>query len=91
MIQNVSLPSEINQQMSGKTLVRSKQEYEVMEQNFEMQSIRLKNETAKLKLEHKEMQEMARVEGQRDVQVGRRAVCGCFHAFIHSFIHSFVF
>jgi len=62
-----------------------------MEQNFEMQSIRLKNETAKLKLEHKEMQEMARVEGQRDVQVGRRAVCGCFHAFIHSFIHSFVF
>ena len=68
MIQNVSLPDDINQQMSNKTLVRSKQEYEVMEQNFEMQSIRLKNETAKLKLEHTEAQEMARIEGQKETQ-----------------------
>ena len=39
-----------------------------MEQNFEMQSIRLKNETAKLKLEHTEAQEMARTQGQKDMQ-----------------------
>jgi hypothetical protein len=71
MIQNISLPSDIEVQMSNKTLVRSKQEYEVMEQTFEMQSIRLKNDSDKLMLEFTEKEEMARVQGQRDVQASR--------------------
>jgi regulator of protease activity HflC (stomatin/prohibitin superfamily) len=74
MIQNISLPQEIEQGMSNKTLVRSKQEYEVMEQTFEMQSIRLKNDEDKLKLDYKEKEEIAKVEGGRDVQAARDAL-----------------
>ena len=71
MIQNISLPSEIMDQMSNKTMVKSKQDYEVMEQTFEMQSIRLKNEAAKLKLDHTEAQDLAKVEGGRNIQASR--------------------
>mmetsp|Transcript_20527 Transcript_20527/g.26710 ORF Transcript_20527/g.26710 Transcript_20527/m.26710 type:complete len:501 (-) Transcript_20527:57-1559(-) len=71
MIQNISLPRDIEEGMSNKTLVRSKQEYEVMEQTFEMQSIRLQNDEDKLKLEFSEKESMAKVEGQRDVQSAR--------------------
>jgi len=71
MIQNISLPTEIMAQMSNKTMVKSKQDYEVMEQTFEMQSIRLKNDAAKLKLDHKEAQDLAKVEGGRNIQASR--------------------
>jgi len=71
MIQNIKLPEDIMEQMSSKTMVRSKQDYEVMEQTFEMQSIRLKNEKAKLKLDHKEAQDLAKVEGGRNIQAAR--------------------
>ena len=46
----VTLPTDIASQMSNKTLVRSKQEYEMMEQRFDMQDISLKNEVAQRKL-----------------------------------------
>lgn len=71
MIQNISLPGDIEVGMSNKTLVKSKQEYEVMEQTYEMQSIRLKNDSDKSSLEYKEKEEMSRVEGQRDIQGAR--------------------
>ena len=48
MIQNISLPQNIADQMAAKTMVKSKQQYEVMEQTFEMQSIRLRNEMDKV-------------------------------------------
>ena len=50
MIQNITLPPDIAAQMSNKTLVRSKQDYEMMEQRFEMQEIALKNEVEQDKL-----------------------------------------
>jgi len=52
MIQNISLPQNIADQMSAKTMVKSKQQYEVMEQTFEMQSIRLRNEMDKVSTYH---------------------------------------
>ena len=72
MIQNITLPYDINDQMANKTMVKSKQQYEVMEQNFQMQEIRLKNEGDKTKLEHREAQEIAKVPALRDhgVQIG---------------------
>ena len=51
--------------MAAKTMVKSKQQYEVMEQTFEMQSIRLENEMAKMRLEHTEAQEIAKVGTRR--------------------------
>jgi regulator of protease activity HflC (stomatin/prohibitin superfamily) len=71
MIQDVVLPQAIVNQMSNKSLVRSKQEYEVMEQQFEMQAIKLKNEVYSRQIDHKEQQEKAQVEGSRDVQLSR--------------------
>jgi regulator of protease activity HflC (stomatin/prohibitin superfamily) len=74
MITDVSLPKEIFDQMANKTLVRSKQEYEVMEQTFEMLSIKQKNEKGKLTLANTELQHIAETEGQRDVQAARSAL-----------------
>lgn len=74
MIQNIRLPRGIEHGMSSKTLVRSKQEYEVMEQKFGMQEIQLNNEQAKVQLEYQEKEEMARVEGSKDVQASRDAL-----------------
>mmetsp|Transcript_20526 Transcript_20526/g.26708 ORF Transcript_20526/g.26708 Transcript_20526/m.26708 type:complete len:554 (-) Transcript_20526:154-1815(-) len=74
IIQNIRLPKNIEIGMSNKTLVRSKQEYEVMEQTFEMQSIRLQNDEDKIKLEYKEDEELAKVQGQRDVQASQDAL-----------------
>jgi regulator of protease activity HflC (stomatin/prohibitin superfamily) len=71
MIQDVVLPIDIVNQMSNKSLVRSKQEYEMMEQQFEMQAITLKNEAFARQIDHKEEQEKAEVEGARDVQLAR--------------------
>lgn len=62
MIQNIRLPRSIEKGMSNKTLVRSKQEFEVMEQTFGMQTIRLKNEEDKSRLEFEEDEAMAKVE-----------------------------
>jgi hypothetical protein len=74
MIQNIRLPRGIEKGMSNKTLVRSKQEFEVMEQTFGMQSIRLKNEEDKNMLDFEETEAMGRVEGGRDVQASRDAL-----------------
>lgn len=68
MIQDVVLPQAIVQQMSNKSLVRSKQEYEMMEQRFEMQAISLNNATRAREVDHAEFQEKAEVEGGRDTQ-----------------------
>lgn len=68
MIQDIILPKEIAEQMANKTLVRSKQEYEVMEQTFEMQAIRLKNEQDKLVLSNSETQATSKVQGAKDIQ-----------------------
>ena len=69
MIQDVVLPDDIAMQMSNKTLVRSKQEYEVMEQQFQMQSITLSNKLDQAKLDLDEKGEKLKVEGSRDLQV----------------------
>jgi hypothetical protein len=42
-----------------------------MEQKFEMQSIKLKNEVDKTTLSQKEAQDIARVEGGRDIQASK--------------------
>ena len=60
--------------MSNKTLVRSKQEYEMMEQQFSMQSISLANQLDQMKLDLEENAEKARVEGSRDVQATKDAL-----------------
>jgi hypothetical protein len=70
-IQDVILPRGIAQQMEGKTLVRSKQDYEVMEQQFDMQAIRLQNDIDRIKLRHKEEQESEKLGGQRIAQAAR--------------------
>lgn len=69
MIQDVVLPDEIVQQMSNRSLVRSKQEYEMMEQKFEMQGITLNNERKARLVQFTEEQEKAEVEGARDTQL----------------------
>jgi hypothetical protein len=69
MIQDVVLPDYIVQQMSNRSLVRSKQEYEMMEQKFEMQGIDLGNEHKARLVSFKEEQETAQVEGARDTQL----------------------
>jgi len=71
MIQNITLPSNLTEQMSNRTMVRSKQEYEAMEQQSEMQQIRLKNDVDKVKLTQKESQDMKRVEGGKEIQAAR--------------------
>ncbi len=68
MIQDVKLPSDITLQMSNKSLVRSKQEYEMMEQRFEMQAITLTNEFNAKKVDYVELQDKGQSEGSRDVQ-----------------------
>uniref|UniRef100_A0A7S3K4J6 Band 7 domain-containing protein n=1 Tax=Aureoumbra lagunensis TaxID=44058 RepID=A0A7S3K4J6_9STRA len=68
LIQNVKLPEEIARQMSGKTLVRSKQEYERMEQQYDMQDIQLKNEVEKTKLEIQEKSAKMEAEGKKAVK-----------------------
>lgn len=68
MIQDVKLPSDITSQMSNKSLVRSKQEYEMMEQRFEMQTITLTNEFNAKKVDYVELQDKGQSEGSRDVQ-----------------------
>ena len=70
-IQNVVLPDNIASQMENKAMVRSKQEYETQEQQFEMQAIRLKNELGKIKIRHSEEQEKCNVQGSRDTQLAR--------------------
>ena len=69
MIQDVVLPDEIVTQMSNRSLVRSKQEYEMMEQKFEMQGIALNNERKARTVQHNEAQEKAEMEGSRDTQL----------------------
>lgn len=69
MIQNVSLPYEISEQMTNRTMVYSKQDYDRMEQVFEMQAIRLKNETDAMNLSYHELQERARAEGSKMTQI----------------------
>ena len=71
MIQDVVLPEGIVKNMSNKSLVRSKQEYEMMEQSFEMQTIQLSNEAFARKVDHQEQQERSQVVGARDVQAER--------------------
>lgn len=68
MIQDVVLPESIVTQMSNKSLVRSKQEYEMMEQQFEMQGITLKNELNARRVGYTEENEKSEVEGARDTQ-----------------------
>jgi len=68
MIQDVKLPNDITTQMSNKSLVRSKQEYEMMEQRFEMQNITLTNEYNAKKVDYAEQQDKGQTEGSRDVQ-----------------------
>mmetsp|Transcript_17332 Transcript_17332/g.61612 ORF Transcript_17332/g.61612 Transcript_17332/m.61612 type:complete len:341 (+) Transcript_17332:473-1495(+) len=67
-IMDVQLPHLIAQQMTNRTLVRSKQTYEKMEQKFLMQTIRLQNEVAQMKLDETEKQEKARTVGGKDTQ-----------------------
>ena len=70
-IQNVVLPDNIASQMENKAMVRSKQEYETQEQQFEMQAVRLKNELGKIKIRHSEEQEKCNVQGSRDTQLAK--------------------
>lgn len=71
MIQDVKLPADITQQMSNKSLVRSKKEYEMMEQRFEMQNITLTNEYNAKKVDYDELRDKTEAEGSRDVQAIR--------------------
>ena len=67
-ITDVELPQQIAEQMTSRTLVKSKQMYEVMEQKFEMQKIRLGNEVEQSKLNNHEKEEKQRTIGAKDVQ-----------------------
>lgn len=67
-ITDVELPQNIAEQMTQRTLVKSKQMYEVMEQKFEMQKIRLGNEVEQAKLNNHEKEEKQRTIGAKDVQ-----------------------
>lgn len=74
MIQDVVLPSEISKQMSNKTLVRSKQEYERMTQKFDMQDISLKNVQDSKRLQYSEEQDRLRAEGEKQVHEARNSL-----------------
>lgn len=67
-ITDVELPHQIAKQMTDRTMVRSKQMYEVMEQKFEMQKIRLENETQQAQLDNTEKEEKQRTIGAKEVQ-----------------------
>ena len=67
-ITDVGLPSSIAQQMTARTMVRSKQAYEVMEQKFAMLEIKCENEVEQLKLQNDEKESKQKAVGAKEVQ-----------------------
>ena len=67
-ITDVGLPNSIAQQMTARTMVRSKQAYEVMEQKFAMLEIKCNNEVDQLKLQNDEKESKQKAVGAKEVQ-----------------------
>ena len=68
MIQNIKLPAEISSQMSNATMVKSKRVFEMMEQQYQMNEIEIKNKIAKLSLKHEEALSTSQVKAEKAIQ-----------------------